>query len=255
MSTDIRLVLDAGIGVLSWDADAAGEHLADALSLRLAEAWQAGARRVETQIVASDAAARRAVHLAGLRREGRRRAAAVVDGVPTDVLLYAVLPGEPTEGIRGFSAVMDSVLPTKRVIGHALIRDPAGRVLLLETSYKQDWELPGGVVEPGESPREGLVREIAEELGIEVVAGAPALVDWMPEYLGWSDAIEFIFDLGTLDESHHRLMRSDAEILAFHWVEPADVGRHVTDLSRRRIALLLRGYRGHTEAGHPVAPG
>ncbi|MDO4784872.1 MAG: NUDIX hydrolase, partial [Propionibacteriaceae bacterium] len=125
----------------------------------------------------------------------------------------------------------------------------------LETTYKRDWELPGGVIEPGESPREGLIREIAEELGIHLAAGAPALVDWMPQYLGWSDAIEFIFDLGTLEESQHRKMRPDAEIRAFHWVEPTDVGDHVTELSRRRIALLLRGYRGHTEAGYPLASG
>ena len=53
---------------------------------------------------------------------------------------------------------MNSALPRKRLIAHVLIRDDQGRVLLCETQFKPDWELPGGIVEPGESPRLGAVR-------------------------------------------------------------------------------------------------
>ena len=47
----------------------------------------------------------------------------------------------------------------------------AGRVVLLEND-RDEWELPGGRLEPGEAPETCLAREFAEELGaVVVVAG------------------------------------------------------------------------------------
>ena len=55
-----------------------------------------------------------------------------------------------------------------------------GSVVLLKNE-RDEWELPGGKLEPGESPEVCVVREIAEELRLEVEARA--LLD------GWVYAI------------------------------------------------------------------
>ena len=66
------------------------------------------------------------------------------------------------------------------VVGAAIVRD--GRVLAARRTSPPEaagrWELPGGKVEPGESPDEALVREVAEELGctVEVTAWLPGSV-------------------------------------------------------------------------------
>lgn len=63
------------------------------------------------------------------------------------------------------------------VVGAAILRD--GTVLAARRTSPPDaagrWELPGGKVEPGETPEAALVREIAEELGVRI------------EVTGWLD--------------------------------------------------------------------
>lgn len=48
---------------------------------------------------------------------------------------------------------------------------PSGEVVLL-MNERDEWELPGGRIEVGESPRQCVEREIREELDVEVQAGA-----------------------------------------------------------------------------------
>lgn len=258
MNSEFRVHVDISghVGRLRWDEQVVdGATLTRAVSLAADDAILAhNLRRLQVDLLATDVPARRAVHRCGFRLEGRLRAAQQTPaGEFLDVLVYARLAVDPVYGPMGFSGVMDSVLPTKRLIGHALFRDSSGRVLLTETTYKEDWELPGGVVERLESPRAGCSREVLEEIGLVHEFGQPAIVDWMPPYLGWSDAVEFIFDGGVVtDDVAATLRPTDAEIRALHWVAHDELAAHVTELSARRITLVLDGYRGHTENGHPV---
>src|SRR3954453_10836871 len=71
----------------------------------------------------------------------------------------------------------DPVSPIVLVAAVALI-DPDGRVLLAQRPEGKHlaglWEFPGGKVHPSETPEAALIRELDEELGIDVVASCLA---------------------------------------------------------------------------------
>lgn len=62
----------------------------------------------------------------------------------------------------------------KLVVAGLIIGDD-GRVLITQRRADQSlplqWEFPGGKVEPGEAPVAALVRELREEIGVEVAVG------------------------------------------------------------------------------------
>ena len=100
---------------------------------------------------------------------------------------------EETEGDRlRRIAILNARLPKKRNIAQGMLRNAAGEVLLCELSYKLEWDLPGGVVDPGEPPAVTVVREIHEELGIEETA--PTAIQGSQFAI---DSIRFAEDQGT----------------------------------------------------------
>ena len=79
-----------------------------------------------------------------------------------------------------------STAPARLVVGAVIVH--SGRLLagrrVAPASLAGRWELPGGKVEPGETPADAVVRECAEELGVTVHV-LRQLGDDVPVLDGW----------------------------------------------------------------------
>lgn len=64
--------------------------------------------------------------------------------------------------------VVHAVTPSYTVGAVAVIRRKDGRLALVEQRHSLGWALPGGLLRRGETPADGLVREVEEELGIRL---------------------------------------------------------------------------------------
>ena len=204
-----------------------------------------GLLRIEARVPPENAAALRVATRSGLRREGVRR---VVEGTgdetgTSEYAVFARLSTDPPLTDPGsFRALLNSFLPRKRAIAQMLIRDESDRVLLCQLTYKDDWDLPGGVVEVGESPHEGASREVAEELGLTIPTGDLLLTDWLPPWSGWDDALCLVFDGGLQDADileHAVLQRR--EIRSAEFCTSDQLAERTKEFTLRRInAALLR---------------
>jgi 8-oxo-dGTP diphosphatase len=140
-------------------------------------------------------------------------------------------------------------LARKRMAATAFLRDEQGRVLLVNPSYKELWDLPGGAVEADESPHAACRREVAEELGLDRPPGPILAVDWVAARPGRPEGLLVVYDGGVLPEAEiSRIVLADGELTEFAFVSADEVAARVTPLLARRVASCLEALAAGTVA-------
>ncbi|MGV9271033.1 NUDIX hydrolase [Kitasatospora sp. NPDC003701] len=150
-------------------------------------------------------------------------------------------------------------LPAPMAAATVLLRDTAGRVLVLDPSYQPQAELPGGTVGACESPEQAAARELREELALELPVGRLLVVDTAPaSATGHGRAVTcFLYDAAPLTPAQAGALRfADGEVRAAHWLDPKEAARRLPPHLAARLTAALRareeGGIVHLRAGDPA---
>ncbi|WP_433757303.1 NUDIX domain-containing protein [Nocardia sp. CA-135398] len=107
-------------------------------------------------------------------------------------------------------------------------------ILLVHKIYGNGWDIPGGYVEPGESPGAACRREISEELGIDRAPKQLLVHDWAPSETD-GDKILYVFDCGDLGSDEPAITLQEAELDRWAWVPLAKLDDYLIPRLARRL--------------------
>jgi 8-oxo-dGTP diphosphatase len=156
--------------------------------------------------------------------------------VSTDGPMYERDP----EAWNAYLAEGNAKQARKRVSADAIVRDSSGRILLVDPTYKPDWDLPGGMAEANEPPADAVRRELREELGLDIHVGDLLCVDWVSPHGPWDDLLNFIFDGGTLSDGDiNRLRLVDHELRAIEFCDEGQAKERLRPYVWRRASAAL----------------
>src|SRR5437667_4357163 len=132
----------------------------------------------------------------------------------------------------------EAARPIVLVAAVALI-DPDGRVLLAQRPEGKHlaglWEFPGGKVQPGETPEAALIRELEEELGIDVVASCLAPFTFASH--GYPE-FHLLMPLYVCRKWSGIAIAREGQRLA--WVRPARLGDYPMPPADKPLIAMLR---------------
>ena len=134
-----------------------------------------------------------------------------------------------------------------KLVVAALVTDAVGRILLTRRRPDQpmpdQWEFPGGKMEPGESPEEALVRELSEEIGVRPEVGPvwDVLYHRYPDY----DVLMLVYACRLAPGAEPRCL----EVGALTWARRDELAAYdILPADRPLVARLER----EGPPGHPV---
>ncbi|MEL6525809.1 MAG: NUDIX hydrolase [Chloroflexota bacterium] len=134
-------------------------------------------------------------------------------------------------------------LPRKRMATGCIFFNAENMVLLVKPTYKDGWEIPGGVVENNESPKTACEREVLEEIGLNVSVKGLLIVDYnsYPRESQKTESLMFIFDGGILsDDKLSSINVNEDEIKGYEFFSVDKLPKEMNHSLRNRVIQAIK---------------
>lgn len=134
-------------------------------------------------------------------------------------------------------------LPKKRMGAGCLFFNQRNEVLLVKPTYKPVWEIPGGVVEQNESPKQCCQREVFEEIGLNREIGPLLVIDYNSQCEAKTESLMFIFDGGVLQDAEIAAIQLPAgELSQFAFFKQDGLPEAMTKSLKERVLAAWHQY-------------
>ncbi|MEI6238284.1 MAG: NUDIX hydrolase [bacterium] len=137
-------------------------------------------------------------------------------------------------------------LPKKRMGAGAIFLNEKDEILIVKPSYKDFWSMAGGVVVENESPKDACIREVKEEIGINLKDASLLCIDYCSNKEGNGDSLQFIFFGGVLTEKEIKEIKIDGkELVDYRFVKVEEALSLLSEKLKVRIPRCLEALKNN----------
>jgi len=129
-------------------------------------------------------------------------------------------------------------LDKKRMAAGILLFNDKQELLIVKPTYKEAWTVPGGSINLNESPRDGVIREVKEEINLDINNASFLCVDYKLDKFG--ESLQFMFYGGVLTKEQVNIIQLQSEELnEYRFINVNKVQDYLsTSLGKRTVKCL-----------------
>lgn len=128
-----------------------------------------------------------------------------------------------------------------------LILNAKDEILMVKPSYKDHRSIAGGAVDENESPNAACIREMKEEIGLDLKELKFLCVDYVPNDGEKGESLQFIFFGEKLSESEIKDIKIDGkEITEYKFMKVDDALPLLSEKLRMRLPKCLDALKNNT---------